>query len=139
MNLYVPQHDPQLFLGEQLFGPLRPLDQRNGRLVIHVISQPQPQGLLRARNTIKVHASDGDGIVRIEIIDTGIGIPADEIGNIFDEFFRASNAKEAVKDGTGLGLSIAKQIVERHHGTIDVTSRLNEGTTFTFTLAKDIS
>jgi len=90
-------------------------------------------------NTVKVRASDGDGIVRIEIIDTGIGIPPDEIANIFDEFFRASNAKETVKDGTGLGLSIAKQIVERHHGTIDVTSRLNEGTTFTFTLAKKIS
>lgn len=90
-------------------------------------------------NTIKIHASDGDGIVRIEIIDTGIGIPADEIDHIFDEFFRASNARETVKDGTGLGLSIAKQIVERHHGTIDVTSQINKGTTFTFTLAKNIS
>ncbi len=87
-------------------------------------------------NTVAVHTSDGDGFVRIAIIDTGIGIPKDEIGHIFEEFYRASNARETERDGTGLGLSIAKQIVERHGGTIDVKSEINKGTTFSFTLAK---
>ena len=59
-----------------------------------------------------------DDHVKIDISDTGIGIPADELANVFDEFFRATNARESEKDGTGLGLSIVKQIVERHAGRI---------------------
>jgi signal transduction histidine kinase len=72
---------------------------------------------------------DGD-FVLIEIEDTGIGIPEEELPNIFDEFFRASNALKFERDGTGLGLSIAKHIIERHAGRIDVESRPGEGTTF---------
>ena len=86
--------------------------------------------------TVEVQALDSDGFAQIKIIDTGIGIPPDEIGHVFDEFYRASNARETKKDGTGLGLSIAKQIVERHGGRISVQSQLNKGTTFLFTLPK---
>ena len=78
---------------------------------------------------------DGDNI-QIDISDTGIGIPSDEIDKVFDEFFRASNAKSSEKDGTGLGLSIVKQIVERHNGRIFVKSQLGQGTTFTVILPK---
>jgi len=87
--------------------------------------------------TVHLEARDRDDSVQIDIIDTGIGIPADEIGEIFDEFFRASNAKKSEKDGTGLGLSIVKQIVERHRGEISVQSQEGRGTTFTVTLPKD--
>ncbi len=80
--------------------------------------------------------SDGD-YVQIDISDTGIGIPADELGNVFDEFFRASNARKLEKDGTGLGLSIVKQIIDRHGGKISVQSQQDQGTTFTVTLPKD--
>jgi signal transduction histidine kinase len=80
--------------------------------------------------------SDGDD-VQIKISDTGIGIPADELGNVFDEFFRASNAKKLEKDGTGLGLSIVKQIIERHGGKISVQSQQGQGTTFTISLPKN--
>jgi len=75
-----------------------------------------------------------DGHVQIDITDTGIGIPADEVGNVFDEFFRATNAKKSEKDGTGLGLSLVKQIVERHGGTISVRSEEGRGSTFTVVL-----
>ncbi|MFB0551791.1 MAG: ATP-binding protein [Phycisphaerae bacterium] len=50
-------------------------------------------------------AKSHDDSVQIEIADTGIGIPANELGNVFEEFFRARNAKKREKDGTGLGLS----------------------------------
>ncbi len=80
-------------------------------------------------------ACDGDHI-RIDISDTGIGIPAGELGNVFDEFFRATNAKKSEKDGTGLGLSLVKQIVERHGGTISVESEEGRGSTFTVMLPR---
>lgn len=66
----------------------------------------------------------------VKISDTGIGIPKEEISEIFSEFYRASNAKEIEKEGTGLGLSIVKNIVEKYKGTITVESELNQGTTF---------
>lgn len=89
--------------------------------------------------TVRIEAKDANGHVQIDIIDTGIGIPSDELGNVFDEFFRASNAKKKEKDGTGLGLSIVKQIVERHGGEISVQSQPDQGTTFTVILPKDCS
>ncbi len=87
-------------------------------------------------NSVHLEVTCKDDHVRLDFTDTGIGIPADEVGNVFDEFFRATNAKKSEKDGTGLGLSIVKQIVERHGGTISVRSKENEGSTFTVTLPK---
>ncbi len=89
--------------------------------------------------TVHLEAGSYDDHVQIDISDTGIGIPADELANVFDEFFRATNARESEKDGTGLGLSIVKQIVERHAGKISVDSRQDQGTKFTVTLPKDSS
>ena len=80
--------------------------------------------------------SDADN-VHIDITDTGIGIPAAELGNVFDEFFRATNAKKSEKDGTGLGLSIVKQIIDRHSGTISVRSEEGRGSTFSVVLPKN--
>jgi len=87
--------------------------------------------------SVYVEARNLEDRIQIDVCDTGIGIPADEIPNVFDEFFRASNAREREKDGTGLGLSIVKQIVERHNGEISVRSQQGQGTTFTVTLPKD--
>jgi signal transduction histidine kinase len=86
--------------------------------------------------TVHLQAGDHGEHVRIDIIDTGIGIPADEIEHVFDEFFRASNVLKSKQEGTGLGLSIVKQIVERHGGTISVQSDEGRGTTFTVVLPK---
>jgi len=69
-------------------------------------------------------------------MDTGIGIPPDDIPRLFEDFFRASKVK--VK-GTGLGLSITKRIVEAHSGKISVESpcpETNSGCKFSFTLPK---
>jgi signal transduction histidine kinase len=89
------------------------------------------------KKTVHLEAASYDDHVQIQIVDTGIGIPADELGSIFDEFFRASNAKKSEKDGTGLGLSIVKQIIERHGGEITAQSEESRGTTFSITLPKN--
>ena len=87
-----------------------------------------------ANGTVKIIAKRDDNYMLIEIIDTGIGIPIKELPRIFDEFYRATNARNVEKDGTGLGLSIAKQIIERHGGKIWVDSKEGIGTKFSFTL-----
>ena len=84
--------------------------------------------------TITVKEEDND--IRVEVMDTGIGIPAEELPQTFDDFFRASNVQTK---GTGLGLSIAKKTVEAHGGRIWVESpcpETNTGSKFTFTLPK---
>lgn len=85
---------------------------------------------------IDISVKDKNNSVLIQIRDTGIGIPKEEIKNIFSEFFRASNAREVERTGTGLGLSIAKQVVERHKGKIWVESELGKGSTFSIELPK---
>jgi len=84
--------------------------------------------------SVHLEASTCDEYIQLDFVDTGIGIPADEIGEVFGEFFRASNARKSEKDGTGLGLSLVKQIVERHEGTISVRSEEGKGSTFTVRL-----
>lgn len=70
--------------------------------------------------------------ISIKITDQGIGIPAEEIKNLFTPFTRASNV--GTQPGIGLGLSISKDIIELHGGRIDVESTLNVGSVFTITL-----
>ena len=85
---------------------------------------------------VEINAKNEKGCVLVEIIDTGIGIPEEELPKVFDEFYRATNAKKIEKDGTGLGLSIVKQIIERHNGKIWVDSKEGIGTKFNFTMPK---
>ncbi|HSS80197.1 MAG TPA: ATP-binding protein [Gaiellaceae bacterium] len=72
---------------------------------------------------------EGDS-VRLEVADTGMGIPADETEQLFARFFRSSNATEQAIPGTGLGLTIVKALVEAHGGRISVESVEGSGTTF---------
>lgn len=75
--------------------------------------------------------------IAIEVRDSGIGIPEEDRDKVFDEFFRARNARSIEKDGTGLGLAIAKQIVERHGGQITVEPRPGGGTLFRLFLPEE--
>jgi len=72
--------------------------------------------------------------VAIDVIDTGIGIPAAEVDRVFDRFARGSNAREAKIKGTGFGLYLSRMLVELHGGAISVVSREGIGSTFTITL-----
>jgi signal transduction histidine kinase len=87
--------------------------------------------------TALVRVKEHESEIAVEVTDTGIGIPADELPRIFDDFFRGKNV---AKKGTGLGLSISKRIVEAHGGKLWAESPCPEtgkGSRFTFTLPKD--
>lgn len=66
--------------------------------------------------------------VRLEVADTGIGIPEGDTARLFSEFFRAENAKALVEEGTGLGLVIVKEIIDRFGGQIRIESQVGQGT-----------
>jgi signal transduction histidine kinase len=72
----------------------------------------------------------GEGRIRLEFSDTGVGIPADQLNDIFNPFFTTKSPGQ----GTGLGLSVVHSVVRRCHGDIQVRSTPNVGTTFTIEL-----
>jgi signal transduction histidine kinase len=83
---------------------------------------------------IHISAKEKEHRLYFAVRDSGIGIAADEISKIFDEFYRSGNAKKMVGFGTGLGLALVKQLVEAYGGSIRVESELNKGTKFTIIL-----
>ena len=78
--------------------------------------------------TVALHP-EGDQ-VRVTVADTGIGIPEEALPHLFQEFYRAPNAKASDEVGTGLGLAIVGDLVERYGGRVAVQSRVGQGTTF---------
>ncbi len=85
---------------------------------------------------VTVSGTGNQGSVRLEIRDEGIGIPVDDLPRVFDEFYRATNAKRVERDGTGLGLSMARQVIERHGGSIRIESEEGRGTAVTLVLPR---
>ncbi len=72
--------------------------------------------------------------VHLEVLDDGAGIPAEALPHLFERFFRVDGARSTRGNGSGLGLAIVKWIVQQHGGSVDVESRLGEGTVFTVNL-----
>nr|MBN1229314.1 GAF domain-containing sensor histidine kinase [Anaerolineae bacterium] len=83
---------------------------------------------------VRVRVVEYGAQVATYVEDTGIGIPEEELQNLWNEFFRATNAKKTGITGTGLGLSIVKQVVEQFGGTVSAQNREGQGTVFRFTL-----
>lgn len=82
--------------------------------------------------SIGAEVNDADNIVRVTVIDTGVGIPEDEVEKVFNKFYRVSANNKCAK-GTGLGLNLVKKIVEDvHDGKIFVTSKVGQGSRFSF-------
>lgn len=85
---------------------------------------------------VNVVADGDDDRVQLTVVDTGMGIPAEEQPRLFSRFFRSSTARAAAVPGTGLGLVIARSIVEAHDGSIELVSAENEGTVVTVTVPR---
>jgi signal transduction histidine kinase len=86
--------------------------------------------------SVSVKTPQNSDKVRIEVSDTGKGIPADEIAYIWDRFYKGDKSGKRKEVGTGLGLAIVKTILEEHKALYGVESRVGEGTTFWFELLK---
>lgn len=78
-------------------------------------------------------ATDGD-FIRVDVIDTGVGIPKNQVDKIFQKFYRVTEGPASQLGGTGLGLSITREIVQGHGGKISVESIPDEGSKFSFTI-----
>jgi signal transduction histidine kinase len=90
------------------------------------------------RTKILITTEELNNDVVIQVADQGSGIPAEEIGHVFDRFYRARNTR-ATTAGNGLGLYLAKYFVELHNGRIEVESDLGKGSTFTVRLPMDLN
>jgi PAS domain S-box-containing protein len=110
--------------GPAVQGDLRRLMQVFDNLIANAIKFSHRNGHVHVTATF-----DGD-TWRIDVADDGIGIPAEEVGQLFTRFVRASNARTAGLPGTGLGLSIVKVLVEMHGGHVEATSTLGHGSIF---------
>jgi len=100
------------------------LEQMLENLLSNALKYTPPGG------SVSVSFARAKQTLRIEVSDTGIGIPRADRSRLFDDFFRAENAKAVDADGTGLGLAIVKEIVDRHGGRIMVESEEGLGSVF---------
>jgi len=87
-----------------------------------------------AGGSIVAGAYPAGRFVEVFVRDSGAGIPAEDLPRLFERFYRVDKARSRELGGTGLGLSIVKHLVGAHNGTVRVESRVQEGSTFFFTL-----
>ena len=85
---------------------------------------------------VEVHVLEALNSVTVRVTDTGVGIPAEDLPNLFDRFYRVNKDRSRATGGSGLGLAISKQIVEMHGGKISVKSEVGVGSTFDVELPK---
>jgi two-component system heavy metal sensor histidine kinase CusS len=97
-------------------------------LVSNAIAHTPPGG------TVTMAATNEDAVIRIEISDTGVGIPAEALPKVFDRFFRVDPSRSKTSGGTGLGLAIVQSIMMLHGGSAEITGQLGRGTRVTLRL-----
>ena len=88
----------------------------------------------RSDTEVTVSATADDDRLTVSVIDQGSGIPPEEIPRLTERFYRVDKARSREVGGTGLGLAIVKHIVNRHRGTLTITSELGEGSRFSVSL-----
>lgn len=112
----------------EVMGDAAQLTDAVANLVQNAIVYSEP----RAR--VSVSASSRDGRIEIAVSDNGIGIAEKDLERVFERFYRVDYARSRDNGGTGLGLSLVKHIARVHGGTVDVWSKLGQGSTFTLRL-----
>lgn len=111
-------------------GDKETLEQVFSNLITNAVRYNKPKG------QILITIKEKKAFIAVEVKDTGIGIAKEHLPFIFDQFYRVKRGEDQKIKGTGLGLSIAKKIVEAHGGSIQVSSELGKGSTFTVLLPK---
>jgi len=115
--------------GLLVFGNAIQLQRALVNILTNAINFTAPEGTV----SVLTKSQDQDQ-VQIKIQDTGAGIDPLDLPHIFDRFYRADKARSRASGGTGLGLAITREIVARHHGTVEVESTIGKGSTFTVKL-----
>ncbi len=126
-------------LGEGVFvvGEREQLVSAITNLVQNGIAYSNEKG--RVAVSTKRMTDQDDEFVEVVVADNGIGIKPDDLDRVFERFYRADYARNRATGGTGLGLSIVKHIVAAHGGTVDVWSKVGQGSTFTVRLPAAVS
>jgi two-component system phosphate regulon sensor histidine kinase PhoR len=104
------------------------------QVLVNLITNSIKYGKENGKTTISLSLFDEQVIV--EVKDNGIGIDEKHLPRLFERFYRVDKGRSREQGGTGLGLAIVKHIIEGHGETIDVISKVNEGTTISFTLKR---
>lgn len=99
------------------------------QIVFNLVENGIKYNLPGGKLFINLRRQEDNAILRIR--DTGVGIPEDALGHIFERFYRVDKARSRATGGSGLGLSIVRAIVERNRGDLQVSSQMGQGTTFT--------
>ncbi len=130
ISLIPPTADNQKTGGAIVFGDTSKIDMVLSHLILNAINY-SPQG-----GEVELKITHENNRVLVQVKDEGIGIPPEELPDIFYSYFRAKNASRAEYGGLGVGLYLCKRIINQHGGNIWTESQLNEGSTFSFWLPK---
>jgi len=90
----------------------------------------------RLNGDVYIETADAGGYVRVSVRDTGLGIPQNAMGRIFERFFRVDTKQHRSVEGTGIGLAVVKGVIDKHGGDLTVDSKEGTGSTFAFTLPR---
>ena len=101
------------------------------QVIFNLVENGIKYNMAGGRITVSLHRVDDNAVLRVS--DTGMGIPKEALGHIFERFYRVDKARSRATGGSGLGLAIVRTIVQRNRGEITVDSVLDQGTTFTVT------
>jgi signal transduction histidine kinase len=113
----------------EIVGDARRLDQVFSNLLSNAVKFTSEGGIIEVGTRLS-----NEREIEIYVSDTGVGIPPDEIGNLFQKYRQTTSGKTSAHKGTGLGLVICKMIIEAHGGRIWVDNQVGQGTTFSFSL-----
>lgn len=116
--------------GENAYFDADRIEQVLTNLISNAIRHTEPGGHVRVCHTVE------NGHDTFTVVDTGSGIPEEDLPYVFERFYKADKARTRQRGGTGLGLAIAKNIIDAHSGIMSVQSKVEEGTTFRFSLPR---
>lgn len=129
------------FFADQV--PKLPIDrERMSQAITNLLSNALKYTPDKGSIMVRVAKTTGDspvnrrglGCVKIDVTDTGVGIPEEDLGKLFNKFYQAANVPVVNQMGSGLGLALVKHVTEAHGGKVKVTSQLNVGSTFSIVL-----
>ncbi len=139
VTMYKPQMDKkqqtiEVHVSDQLpvlFADRTKIEQAVSNLLDNAIKFA-PEG-----GRVSISVDEDNGLVRIDVTDSGVGIPQEHLPRIFERFYRVDKSRSRELGGTGLGLAIVKHIAQTHNGRVAVESELNKGSTFSIFLPKN--